>query len=365
MKLRRSFIVLAALGAGATAVACADLFHDTDAPTLCDMDAAAPGCSAVKDGAVPTDICAPDHATALTRAKHACAWLAACETPIGKNVTGECMAEAILAYDCAANPNRKPKLDAKTFWTGMAKVKTCADVDDVVFPQKGISNCDGTGFIGCTKWTSSINLNTRIACPTKGERYTGENCVLQGKTCDSAPLTDAGLGNNGGLCVGNKGKACTKSGCDGAHLVQCDDAGIDRGLDCSQFGTGTCVPSGAQPACRPDGPAVAASADIKCTPGGEAIASASGFEERVDCTYLSGPAPGNCTPIPNATPGTPAAAACKRSNGGCSTDSCAADKLVACIGGNTVRVDCVGDGLKPCNDSINTLEGTRAACGKP
>lgn len=338
-------------------VACADLFHDTDSPNLCDLDASAPGC-----GDAGTEICAADHATAEKRALHACAWLAACENPVGKNATGECVAEALQAYDCVANPNRRPKLAAKTFWIALATVKTCTDVDMAVLP-KGVGNCGGAGYIGCS--LAGGNETSRLQCAADGQRYFGENCILQGKTCDSLPKAADGGGNNAALCLGDMRRACTLSGCNGAHLAACDDAGLDRGLDCSQFGVGSCVPNGAQPACKPEGDlACAATADIKCTSGGVAESCASGYKESVDCTYISGPAPDNCVPIPNPPLGTPAAAACRRS-AGCSVDTCSAGKLVACVAGRGVTIDCSADGLKPCNDALSTLEGTRAACTKP
>jgi hypothetical protein len=363
--MRRRTLILGVVALGSVAVACADIFHDTDAPTLCDVDAAAPGCTTPAVDGGSTDICAPDHATAEARAKHACAWLAACETAIGKNATGECMAEAILAYDCQANPNRRPKLKAKAFWTTLANVKSCDDVDNAVFPEDKPTTCLGAGFVGCTKWFQTTNLATRIACPTKGQRYFGENCILQGRTCDSIPPNDAGGGNNTAGCLGAKGRNCKQSpGCEGSNLVVCDDAGLDRGLDCSLFGKGECSNTGAAPACVPEGPSKAALPDIKCTAAGEAQSTVSGVLESVDCTYVSGPAPGNCTEITNPPLGTPAAAACKRT-AGCGADSCNADKLVACVGGRSVTIDCIADGLKGCNDTLNTLEGVRASCVKP
>ncbi len=366
--MRRRAIVLGAVAIAAAAVACADIFHDTDSPTLCDFDAAAPGCLSTGDaGELP--ICAPDHDTAEARAKHACAWLAACETPIGKNATGQCMVEAILAYDCQANPNRQPKLAAKTFWTAMANVKSCADVDTAVFYQsKSAANCAAkspSAYIGCTKWTGTLDFGTRISCPTPGERLFGENCLAQGRTCDSVPLSDAGIGNNGGLCLGREGRNCKASpSCDGAQLIACDDAGFDRGLDCTYFGLGNCLATGVQPACVPDGPLLAAKPDITCSPAGEATSTLSGREEKVDCTYVSGSAPDNCTNIPNAPVGTRAADACKRTSG-CSADTCSGAKLAACVAGRTVTIDCLADGLKGCNDTISTLEGVRASCVKP
>ncbi|CAN5485715.1 hypothetical protein BH09MYX1_BH09MYX1_54380 [soil metagenome] len=362
----RSLVVVLALASGATAVACADLFHSTDSQTLCDVDANAPGCAATTDAGALVDLCATDHVAAEQRAIRACAWLAACESPIGKNATGECMVEALLAYDCVASPNRKPKGKAKAFWAALATVTSCTDVARAVFPDSDRKpNCTASGFLGCSKWSSTINLDTRVACSAPAQPAAGENCTVQGRTCDSFPPTDASLGNNGGLCLGVQGRSCVTSGCNGAQLSVCDDAGLDRGVDCSQFGGGNCLSGCAQPACMPgESVAKAATLEISCSSGGVAQSTMSGFLESVDCTYISGGAPGNCTPISNPLPGTSAAAACRRSSG-CGADACDSSKLSACVNGRTVTIDCVANGLKPCNDSISTSEGPRAACTKP
>lgn len=366
MKHFRIVAIASSVAVLAVVAACGDIFHSTDSPSLCDLDAAAPGCKATADAAPNGELCAADHASAQKRAAHACAWLAACEAPYGKNATGPCMFEAIQAYDCVANPSRRPKLAAKAFWTAMANVKSCADVDRAVFPDP-TSNCSAGPFIGCSKIVTTNNPNTRIVCTTAGQRYTGENCAMQGRSCDATPLNDAGLGNNGAQCYGTTGRTCTTTGCDGAHLVLCDDAGADRGLDCAQFGAGVCTVSGSQPACKPEGTTqIPASSDVVCTPGGKAQATASGYLEEVDCTYLSGggiSGTDNCQKIPNAPPGTPAAAACKKTSG-CSVDGCTGNKLTACVGGASVTVDCAAEGLGTCAD-VTTQEGPRVACTKP
>ena len=49
----------------------------------------------------------PDEAQ--QHALHACTWLGACETPMGNNAFGPCYFRALLAYDCAANPNHRAR----------------------------------------------------------------------------------------------------------------------------------------------------------------------------------------------------------------------------------------------------------------
>jgi len=344
-----------------SAVACVDLFHGTDVPTVCDVDAGAPGCgdSGSTEGGT-TDLCSSDAGIAQERAVHACSWLAACESPIGHNATGACMVDAILAFDCAANANRKPKLGAKAYWSCVDKATTCEAVHACSLPS-GRKNCNGAGFIGCQNF--ALNTDSRVQCLVSGSAPAGENCVVRGQTCDSV---DPDASNNNALCLGSKRRSCAVSACNGSNLAACDDGGLDHGTNCSLFGEGSCITTGAQPACKPEGSsACPATADIKCINGGtSAFGCASGFGETVDCTAISGSPPGNCSEILNAAPGTPVAAACARASG-CSTDTCAAGKLVACVAGRSVQVDCAAQGLKPCNDAIQTLEGTRAACTAP
>ena len=348
----RVAIVTPALLLGA--VACVDLFHGTDVPTLCDVDASAPGCA----GPVAADLCSPDAGVAQDRAVHACSWLATCESPIGHNATGSCMVDAILAFDCAANPNRKPKLSAKAYWSCLDKAKSCADVHACTMPE-GRGNCTTAGFIGCYP----NNDNPRVQCLVSGVSPAAENCAARGQVCDSIGGTDGG--NNNAVCVGAKRRNCTVTGCNGSSLAACDDAGLDHGTDCSLFGEGSCITTGAQPACKPEGSNPwPATTDINCTGGGVAQGSASGFLETVDCTAISGL--GTCTKVTNAPPGTPVVSACQGTSG-CSVDTCGADggALVACVAGRSVPVNCVALGLNPCDDTVPTLEGTRAACRKP
>lgn len=334
------------------AVACVDLFHSTDVATA---DGGASGDS----GPVGTDLCSPDGGVAQERAVHACSWLAACESPIGHSATGACMVDAILAYDCDANPNRKPKLGAKAYWSCLDKAKTCTDIHACALPSSS-KPCNGAGFIGCNP--AQLNVNSRVQCLANGATPGAENCVAYGQTCDSL---DPDGGNNNALCLGSKRRSCTASGCNGSNLAACDDAGLDRGTDCSLFGAGSCITSGAQPACQPEGSSTCqGTADITCTSGGIAKGCASGYGETVDCAAISGSAPGNCTDILDAAPGTPVATACQRASG-CSVDTCSGSALVACVAGRKVTVSCASQGLRACNDTVATLEGPRAACTAP
>ncbi len=364
-RLSLAFAVSAAL---VSAVACVNLFHSTnDVHGYCEGDSGDPRCAG--DAAVeaaPKDLCAGDAGAAQALATHACAWLAACAHPIGENKTGACMANAILAYDCEANPNRKPKGAAAAFWQCMQDANTCDDVGRCVFPD-GVPGCTGGTFLGCSQ--SSANLDTRVDCTQKTSDPWGENCAAYGQTCDSV---DRDAANNKALCIdsaprdaGNQGRACTSSGClEGRYVTFCDDAGNDRGYDCADFGAGSCSITGASPACKPEATgACAATNDVKCTSGGVlAQGCVTGAPETVDCTALSGP--GTCNPIDGGAPGTIPASACFVADGGCIDDTCSGASLVACVRGRSVSIDCTKLGLKTCNP-IATNEGSIAACNPP
>lgn len=347
-----------ALLAGA---ACVDLFHSTDSKSLCDIDAQAPGCSTDAGGDAGVQLCAPDTATAEVWAKQACAWLAACEDPIGQNGTGECIANAIMAYNCQANPNRRPLGAMRDFWSCMqaaSSQKSCTAVAKCVFPNQ-VFACSTGGFMGCTQ-LAGVNVDTRTECSGPGSAH-GENCAAYGQTCDSL---DRDASNNNAICVGASGRACAQTKCNGTHLALCDDAGVDRGYDCALLGGGTCASTGVVPACQPGGDAgVCASSDsISCTAGGVAQGCASGVQETVDCNAVSGAS--SCTPVTDGGPGVTPLAACQ-ATGGCGGDTCSGANLVACVRGRIVTIDCVAAGLKPCSSTVATLEGNRSACTPP
>ncbi len=359
MRSRITFVVVAT-SLVASAFACVDLFHSTDVPSLCDLDASAPQCIDGGDAA-PQDLCAPDAGVAQTQAIKACAMLSACAHPAGRNKTGECMVDAILAYDCAANPNRKPLGKSKAFWLCMQNAKTCADVEHCVYPDTNVA-CQNGGFIGCTQ--SSQNPDTRVDCFSATNPAPGENCAAHGQTCDAL---DPDASNRNALCVGPQRRTCTGAGgCVATQLSICNDAGVDLGYDCTDFGAGSCFSNGASPACKPTGTGTCASTnDVTCTSGNVvAQGCVTGVPETVDCTAISGK--GTCVPIEAGVLGTTPASACHLDTG-CTDDTCDdAGALVACVRGRAVVVDCTSLGLKTCNP-INTADNATpiAACNAP
>jgi hypothetical protein len=365
----RTRVIVAGVVAAAcaSAVACVDLFHGTSGPQgICEKDASDPRCApdaGDAGDAGPPDLCAPEAGVAQDLATQACAWLAACEHPIGQNKTGACMVNAILAYDCKANPNRKPKGKALAFWQCMENAKSCAAVGKCAFPDGVPQGCTSGGFIGCSQ--SQYNLDTRVDCVVASDAGSeGENCAAYGQTCDSL---DRDASNNSALCINpvGQGRSCAGPGCfQGRYLSVCNDAGVDIGYDCASFGAGTCAVSGASPACAPEATGTCtATNDVTCTSGNvTAQGCVTHVPETVDCTPISGP--GTCVPIEAGAPGTVPSDACRVVDGGCTDDTCSGAQLSACVRGRTVTIDCTKLGLKTCNP-IQTEEGLVAACNPP
>lgn len=348
------------------AAACVDLFHSTATKSLCDIDANAPGC--VEAG--PPTLC--DAGDPESVALRACAWLSACAHPVGRNMTGQCMVDAVLAYDCAANPNRPPQGKAKKFWQCMLGVKVCDDVIACVFPN-GRSSCTSGGFIGCSQ-TPGTNDDTRYDCVVgtadagdAAPPAPGENCAMAGQTCDSLDR-DAMSGNNSALCLGPARRTCSLTGCaDAGALSLCDDAGLDRGYDCTSVGAQQCDDKFAAPTCDPINTGLgsqAPSTDVTCTSGNvRARGSITGVIEQVDCTPISGS--GSCVPIEGGAPGVVPSDACWVADAGCDADTCDTEGgLSACVRGRVVPVNCVALGLGTC-DVIHTNEGFPASCTAP
>lgn len=351
------------------AFACGDLFHATSFDTACSDDAAP-----CLPPPVATSACQVDHAAAVEAAKRSCALLAACEAPIGDNQTGRCYANAIAAFDCTANPDRKLKhasadagdgtaRDQVSFWACMAGAGSCDAVRKCASPD-GPANCtidDGGGtFLGCAA-SGNLNVDSRIQCLTNNALGPMENCAAYGQSCASIGK------NSSALCVGPQKRACTKTGCTGAALSVCDDAGVDHGVDCAQVGAGTCVEQGAYAAgCKPDTATTgAASGDVTCDTNQVATSYLTGYRETFDCTKLNGV----CTPIHEAGAGTTPEKACFVPDGGCATDTCndGGDPSVlhACVQGVVVDITCTAyadAGLGNCAHTVQTSEGPRAAC---
>src|SRR5579883_2401021 len=300
--------VAALVGAGTALLACTDLFISTgDVITACEIDATTPGCGG---DAGPVDVCTWTHADALAHAQHACAWLGACETPLGRNAFGPCMFQALQAYDCAANPDHPPKGEARALWDCLWQVGSCKNVEKCVFP-KGDQPCNASDFVRCSNLPEAGEV--RLDCETTGAAAPGENCALWGQTCVNVSGVEA-------TCTGDPGTVgCSTSTCAGTVARWCADGGI-AGIDCSlsggqacalqgrgssdagaggeggnasgdagdadaaETGDGSAGSAGHYPVCAPsgDGGTCAFDASASCS-GGVATSCPDGVIERVDC----------------------------------------------------------------------------------
>jgi hypothetical protein len=381
--MRARVLVSLAIGSatlGAALVACVDLFHETsDVLTACQLDAETPGCgkeAGVEAGVdASTDFCLWSEDEARQNATHACAWLGACESPLGRNAFGSCMFEALLAYDCVANPNHPVKGKTHGLWDCLWQAQTCGAVNACVFPQ-GPQACGGGPFVTCATQDASVNGDVRVECLSNSEPPSGENCALWGQTCGG----DISLGVCGGS-AGEGGIACTTQGCDGTMLHVCDDAGRDIGVDCMSngaqqcggFPTATnaawvaCVPRSEAGACTP-------SAAAECD-AGIAVSCPAGVVESINCLALLQNVHA-CNPGPLSPPYDWTSPCAVVSDGGddagaadasgCSSDSCNGMKLTGCSRGASFPLDCAEAGLGPC--ALKTTDQgsvQNAACTPP
>jgi hypothetical protein len=354
----RGAVVAAGVIAGAAFVAfapaCIDLFHSTDFEDLCSLDARAPGCPmadvAANDAgadvdAAPTNFCTWTSATARTNATHACAWLGACTAPFDENAFGQCMIDAILAYDCNTNPNLViapgPLHD---YWDALWQAKTCDDVIAVVNPET--IACSATGFACAGKTSPSV----RFECVNN--KGGPENCVVEGRLCatDGCEAPDAAA-------------SCDASTCEGTVFHDCED-GTDLGYDCKYFGDGTCTPLDGGAACEPFEPVVCGSScfatnAVTCADGG-ATACPAGELVTIDCNGLTGGSscmPGTPTPVWNVAAQCQGKASC--------TPGCDTDTLIGCAQGAKFTVSCSGEKLGPCHSVPLPESPMGYACSPP
>jgi hypothetical protein len=363
-------VAAVALSAGGALVACFDLLHSTaDVLTACELDAAHPGCAAA-DESSETDFCMWTPAQAAQHALHACTWLGACETPMGNNAFGPCYFRALLAYDCAANPNHPARHAAHDLWDCLQQVRSCADVDACIFVDGKAPACGGHGvYTRCGE--NAANPNVRVRCADGGvepyPRSSGENCALWGQTCAPSP--------EGSACAGEPtGHACGHD-CTGSLLHWCapaDDGGpgVDLGIDCASNGATQCdgFPSpdaAVWLACKAESDAAPCVPNASATcENGRATMCPSGVPETLDCAALLGGA-GACTggglspPFDWTSP-------CSMKPSACTSDSCDGDRLTSCERGAAFSADCASEGLGACSlVAADPGAAPRAACGPP
>ncbi len=338
---------------------CFDLFHPTDD---------------LRPAADDHDFCTWLPGTIRSRAKHACAWLGACETPTGRNAFGPCMFEALLAYDCAANPNHQPKGKAHALWDCLWRATTCGEVAACTVP-KGPQKCQTAGeFSACGTAGNAVlnNFDVRFECDydggAEGGPYPdghGENCALWGQTCASSGAIAA--------CTGSRtaGLTCTQPGCYPTinELHWCAADGTDVGIDCASNGAQRC----GQYSGDAGAPWLACSAESDAAPcipaasatcvGGVATSCPSGRPETVDCAKILG-STGTCVEGPLQPP-FDWRSACASTTPQCTNDSCSGNALSGCTRGVPFDVNCDEVGLGPCRTATTNGAAGHGACAPP
>lgn len=361
----RSFALgcaVATIAGASTFFGCVDLFHSTDFGT------ASQG---------PIDFCKWSESEAQSHALKSCALLSACQSPVGENAVGECLVHATFAYDCNANADLPVAGSARAFWLCMAQASSCGDVASCVYSDPPALASTSTAPACNAQATSAFTAcagassQARVDCQKPGGNAVGESCLGVGRTC--APKQNGGEA----LCLGKEGVVCTQTGCNGTELDFCVDAGggdsFDRGLDCADFGAGTCVNAEAGtsdggdvyqgPTCAPvDAGACDPKAGIRCL-GAVAVSCPNGLDLQVNCGAL---APGVSCRADSTAPAWDVTSACATESPTCASDACSSDKktLVACVRGSTIDVDCASMGLGDCT-TVTTSDGPRAACAPP
>ncbi len=371
---RRRALIGSALVFVTCGIACVDLFHSTDFDTLCTVSPTDPRCDG--DAATTPDVVAPDtskpvttrphpdfcswdSARAKNEAAHACAWLGACEGPVGESAFGPCMVRAQLAFDCTANKTLRPGGAADAFWSCLSTVTSCAEVDGCAFPS-GVDTC-GKLASGNFKSCGNANPSTLIQCtaPGLGRALGTEPCAMRGKTCTTDGLSEA-------TCTGTPGDhaknaiPCIATECLGTVARACASTINDDGFDCASQGA-TCVTTGGVPACASSaGPTCAVAAPPACV-NDTIVACVRGHELSVDCSLI-GPkdAPGlGCdATLLTGSKTYDLTEACWLAAAACTgEDRCNGTTLTSCGRGATYEVDCGSVGLTRCE-----THGAFAAC---
>lgn len=367
--------------------ACVDLFHSTsDIRTACQIDASACAQPAGTPGDDASTLCAPPDA-ALAIARHACAWLGACASPMGFNAFGSCMVQATMAFDCAANPNHLAIGRVRDLWACLAQASSCPQVSECLFPQ-GVPPCSAAGTTACggspldgAASTSTIRIECGSAAGEDGgapsaEPSGEENCQLWGSICVSDGGS-ASCGNAAGLVCGTGEivDICTppsqvswcgpnSEGALQAAWIDCAGNGAGR---CNGFPSGgeaqwvSCVPSsdaGQAGACAP-------SLSVTCE-NGVARSCPTGESETVDCAAILGD-PGNasaCNAALRLDPPFDWTTPCGFLPSQCDADTCDGSILTSCARGASFSVDCRQENLGDCQMTYTDLQTqVRSKCG--
>ena len=381
---------------------CIDLFHSTSFDTLCELDAAAPGCvnpaspdarrdarsldggrhdatkDANRDGrasagdaaeaatdatgatdvshdathdaahdsgvdAAPTNFCKWSPTTAAAKAQYACLWLGACAGIQGQNDFGTCYPMAVLAFDCTANPNQQVTGPVHAYWDALWQAKSCNDVTRAVFGAATVPTCPGAS-------PCAANNTVAAACTDAGA-LEAQNCAAQGYVCAGGICTVHSFINS---CTTSPPARCE----DGGKIFhQCSAfaaSGNDVGKDCTNFGAGLCVAhaDAGVAGCLPNdaGAACSATATAMCVTtdaGILATGCATGVRETINCTDFAGTGAPPVTCSAPTKPDLPSVCyAANASKGTCNPGNTQLSEPAGASG--VVTATCAAAGLGPC-----------------
>jgi hypothetical protein len=324
-------------------VACVDLFHPTDdfrsrceeTPAACDAGAMVPIFRASKP-------CALSPSDAKLQAVRACAWLGACESPVGSQQFAACVTRALPVFDCSIEPGQLAKGKTLDIWSCLTTVNRCEDVRRCLVGEHAEVCSEPATYLNCSKSRPAVRISCRDGVSTF------EDCAAWGQTCVAHD------GRSDAQCGGSASPSTCTDGCiGGAALRACVIRGSstrDEGFDCSLRGDGKCENG----ACA--GPGVACSSDptVACNYDDASLCFA-GRLQTIRCGALGM----KCQEGPLARAWDPASACVGPS--ACTGDRCAGAVLSGCSAGVERSVNCAAVGLGNC-EIVTTAEGPRAAC---
>lgn len=330
---RRVLVALIAPTLGA--IACVDLFHDTNFATLCDERPSAEGCPAAEAGdtadANPasdaeTRTCISSRIEAEQQASRLCASESACGVWRGRGGLGTCMFHTLRVLACDAE-TASPR-DARAALTACRRDATSCEA---------VRACLGITSSPCSPITrSSCAGRTAVKCGSDGPEVTP--CAALGNACVAqADGTSA-------ACGVAEGMPCSPSGesCEGTTARTCTTTGVSYTLECKDFGAGRC----ADRRCVPnDAPACASDTPDRCD-GEVATRCRRGLQERIDCAAYGLRCVAGITRQSQAD----LSELCGSLAVNC-TESCDGSVAVSCFRNHAYRVDCAAAGLGPCQQS--------------
>ncbi len=347
--------------------------HVVDAGRDAAHDAHDAGVDAPRPVDAGTDFCAWSADTAASHAVYACLWLGACAGNPGLNEFGTCYPNALMAYNCALNPNQRVTGPLHTYWDALWQASSCDAVLAAVFAgraptcgERADASAAG-GVMGCVATSDGGGASVATVC-IDGGLAAAVHCDMEGYRCIEGSCT-----NGGSPCSQPTAASCTGNVFHSCQNVP-NEAGtievvVDVGKDCSHFGAGKCVlAENESGGCLPNdaGQKCTASAIADPCSGADTVTGcATGYEESLYCAGF-GPATA-CSGVGNRVVSSSQLAA------GCYNpmNNGFGDMMTGCAGltafydyagpAGAVEIYCADAGLGSCDQ--NAVGGFRPYCG--